>query len=359
MPDTLLDVSALTLNAEEADSVSQAIFEVLITGPALTEYHEVETGIEHKTQIPFIGNLGLLGKKMTSCDRSNNPGQIPLTEKFWDPVLIGDRLKHCAIDVSALLKLFRKAQRINPDFYDRIDGEEFGVIIAKVEQAMVLMLNRLVWFGDTAADNVTNSGNIKDGVDVAYFTPFDGLFKQLFTDVPTTANNYVAITENAGADYAAQANLAATRAIDTFRAMYNKMDARMHTAIQGGASPEFLVTRGLYHNYMDWLEDKSVAFTLLEVKEGSGELSYRGIPIKVRDDWDSLITSYLDNGTKYDKPNRALLTLKENIPVGTLNTEDLTALKSWFEMKDDANYIDFDLSLDAKHLLSYLTVFAY
>jgi hypothetical protein len=275
---------------------------------------------------------------------------------MWEPELIGDRLAHCSTDVNSLFKLFKKAQRISPDFFDRIGTEEFGVIIAKVEQAMNKMNHRLVWFGDKGALNVTGGGVIKDGVDVKYFNPIDGLFKQIFAEIPTTASNYVEITANAGANYATQA-LAADTALGIFRKMFN--NARFHEAIEEGAQPQLLVTRELYQNYMDQLEDKSLAFTLSETKDGVSSLSYRGIPIKVRNDWDNNIRAYQDNGAKWNLPHRAILTVKENIPVGTLSEADLTNIESWYEKKDKKNYIDFDLKLDAKHLLSYLTVAAY
>lgn len=354
----VFELTGLTMNPEEANEVSKAIFEVLITEGGLEEFHEIETGIEHKTQIPFIGNLGLIGKKITGCDRGENPSQIPLTEKFWDPVLIGDRLKHCSTDVNALLKLFKKAQKINPDFFDRINSEEFGIIIAKVEQAMKKMLNRKVWFEDTAADNIAGGGSITNGFDIDYFNTFDGLFKQIYIEVPVTAPNYVAITANTGATYADQ-ELDTDTALGIFRAMYNKMDARFFQALEDGAQPVMGITRELFQNYQDQLEDKSLSFTLAETKDGVTGLSYRGIPLKVRYDWDNNIRTYQDNGTTHNLPHRAILTVKENIPVGTLSTSDLTTLRSWFEQKDNANYIDFDLKIDAKHLLPYLTVAAY
>lgn len=354
----ILDLAALTMNPEEASEVSKAIFEKTITGGDLAEFHEIETGITHKMQIPFIGNLGLVGLKITGCDRNENPSQIPLTEKFWDPELIGDRLAHCATDVNALLKLFKKAQKVNPDFYDRIGSEEFGVIIAKVEQAMTKMNNRLVWFGDKNALNVTGGGVITDGVSVNYFNIIDGLFKQIFTEVPTTAANYVAISENAGVNYAAQA-LAADKALSVFRSMHTKMDARFFEALGDGAQPQFLVTRELLQNYWDTLETKSINFSIAETTDGITKFAYRGIPIKVRYDWDANIRAYQDNGTKLNLPHRAILTVKENIPVGTVSESDLTEILSFYDQKDKKNYIDFDLKLDVKHLLSYMTVAAY
>lgn len=355
----LFDLQALTLNPSEADEVSKAIFEAVITGGPLEEDHEIITGIDHKEQIPFIGNFGLVGKKITGCDREGNPVQIPLTEKFWDPEIVGDRLKHCAVDRNQLLKLFKKAQRMNPDFYDRIGSEEMGVIVSKVELALITMLNRLVWFGDKSADNVANGGVISDGVDTDYFNIINGLFKQIFTEIPVGSSNYVEISANQAANYADQDNLPADFALKLFRSMHNQTDARFWQALEQGGQPKFYVTRKILQNYQDHLEDKSLVFTLAEAKDGTNSLTYRGIPLKVRHDWDNNIRSYQDNGTKFNLPHRVVLTVKENIPVGTLSVEDLTALISWYEQKDKANYIDFDLKIDTKHLLEYMTVVAY
>jgi len=355
----LFDLTAMTINEEEQNDLSKAIFEATITGGDLSEFHEIETGVHHKQQIPFIGNMELVGKKQTGCSRTESTETIPLTEKFWDPALIGDRLKHCATDVNNLFKLFKKAANVNPDFYDKIGSEEFGVIIAAVEKAMKKMNNRLVWFGDTAAANISGGGVITNGTDVAFFTPFDGLFKQIFSEIAAGSAYHVDIAENALATKALQDVLVSTTAYNTFKAMYNKMDARMFEAIQDGAQPEYLVTRAMAQNWEDYLETKSLAFSLIEVKEGTDRLRYRGIPIKIKNDWDSNIRSYQDNGTTWNLPHRALLTVKENIPVATVNQSDLNSIESWYEKKDHANYIDFDLKLDAKFLLDYMAVVAY
>lgn len=355
----LFDLTAMTINEEEANDLSQAIFEATITGGDLAEFHDIVTGVHHKQQIPFIGNMELVGKKQTGCTRVDSTETIPLTEKFWDPALIGDRLKHCATDVNNLFKLFTKASNVNPDFYDKIGSEEFGVIIAAVEKAMKKMNNRLVWFGDTAAANVSGAGVITNGVDVLFFSPFDGLFKQIFAEITAGSTYHVDIAENALATYALQDALGASTAYDTLKAMYNKMDARMFEAIEDGAQPEFLVTRALAQNWEDKLETVSMAFSLMEVQDGTDRLRYRGIPIRVKNDWDSNIRSYQDNGTTWNLPHRAILTVKENIPVATVAEADLNSIESWYEKKDHANYIDFDLKLDAKFLLDYMAVVAY
>ena len=54
---TKIDVSALTLNAEEASQVSEVIVEKVFAQGELSDVHDVQTGIQHQKQIVFAGNL--------------------------------------------------------------------------------------------------------------------------------------------------------------------------------------------------------------------------------------------------------------------------------------------------------------
>lgn len=355
----LLDLTGLTMNTEEAQSVSEAILEQVLDWDTLTSSHEFVTGIEHDTQIPFIGTLGLVGKAITGCGRTANGSTIPLTQKVWSPKHVGDRLEHCAKDVNVLLKIFNKAKKMNPDYWNRIGSEELGVVLARLTPAVQEMLVRLVWFGDTAADTVANSGTLKNGTDKTYFNILDGLFKQLFTDIPSGNAYHVNITENEGADYAAQTSITSGTAIGYLRAMWKKADARLKAVMAQGGDLVWNMTPDLFDEYVDYMEDKSFSFTLKEAQDGSSSTHYRGIPINVRYDWQSIIEAYYDNGTKYDHPNRILLTSPGNIPIGTLSQSDMGAVESWYSQDDKVNRMDIDMTLDAKHLEDYLTVFAY
>jgi len=55
----LINADALTLNAREAETMSEVIFKRVYNESDLAEYHEIETGIDVKTQIAFAGRLGL------------------------------------------------------------------------------------------------------------------------------------------------------------------------------------------------------------------------------------------------------------------------------------------------------------
>ena len=349
-----IDVSALTLNPEEASEIGAAILEKeFLTGP-LSEYHEAFTGIEHKKQIPFVGKLADTLKLASGCAPAEG-GSIALTEKFWDPVKMDTRFKHCADDLNSLFKLLRKAQKLNPDFYDRIDSEELGLLAARVGMMLRETLPVKLWFSDTAADVIAEGGVFAAGTDLDLFNMFDGWFKQLFAIVPTSASNYVEISENAEASYAAQA-LAADKAFDTFTAMRKAADERL--VEDDGLQIE--CSRSMAENYRDTLRNKSLGAGFLEVTEnGKSQLMFDGIPIKVNYEWDRIIKSLQDNGTKWNLPHRAVMSVKGNLPYGTLSEDDFETLDSFYDKKDKANFVDVVLSLDAKVLEDYMVVFAY
>jgi hypothetical protein len=349
----LINADELTLNAREAETVSEVIFERVFNESDLAEYHEIETGIDVKTQIAFAERLGLLGKETQGCEPNLADG-FSLTEKFWTPVMEDFRLRHCQADMPALLKLFRKSKRVNPDFFDMVGTQELGVIISAVETSLLENIHRKIWFNDKTAA-IQPTGVFTTGTDLGYFNSFDGLFKQIFAEVPTTEPNYVAIAKNAGSSYAAQA-LDADTALDIFEKMVTRADERLVSADDAF----ILATRSLADNYRASLRNKNLGSGFLEVvEEGRPKLYFDGIEVKVRYDWDRYIKKYQHNGTKYHLPHRAVLTTKSNIPVGTLSEEDLTKLDVFYDKTLRTNIMDAAYTLDAKHLEKYMTVAAY
>lgn len=349
----IINAEDLTLNPREVETASEIIFERVYNDSDLSEYHEIETGIDMTTQIVFAKRMGLLGKKSVGCT-PNEAGGFDLYEKFWTPVMEDFRLKHCQADMPALLKIFKKASKINPDFFDAVGSEEFGVIIAAIEAAMIENIHRKVWFNDTAAETVTDGGVFKDGTDLGYFNSFDGLFKQIFLDVQST-NGRVTIAKNAGASYAAQA-LAEKEGYDILAAIVAQADERLI------ADPDsfIMVTRSIADNYRAYLRDKNLGSGYLEVVEnGRPKLYFDGFEVKVRYDWDRYIKAYQDNGVKWNLPHRAVFTVKENIPIGTLSEEDLKKLDVFYDRTLKTNMMDAAYTIDAKHLEPYLTVAAY
>lgn len=351
---TLIDVSDLTINPEEAREISKLIIEKAFAQGVLSESHAIETGVMYKTQIPFAGKISDSLKKASGCTPNAGTG-VAMTEKFWEPEIFDSRWIHCAGDLNKLFKLFQKASKINPDFYDRIGSQELGFIVALIDQMLLGALPTKIWFSNKAADDIAGGGKFKNGTDLDLYNVIDGLWKQITAEINSGDANYVSITQNAGASYALQA-LSADAALGYFTKCFNQADSRLID----DPSAKFYVTRSVADNLRDSLRTKTLTNGLVETTEnGRPQLKFEGYPIMVRSDWDRDIKALFDNGTTVDLPHRILFTTPDNIPVATLSTDDLSTLDSFYDRTLKSNIVDVAFSLDAKFLESYMAVAAY
>lgn len=346
-----IDVGALTLNPEEAQQLSEAVMEkTFIQGP-LNQVHTVETGVQMQKQIVFFNNLDVGGEALTGCTPAEQDGLVA-TQKYWTPALIAGRFTHCANDLNVLLKIFQKAQRVEPDFYDRIDSEEMGVLMAKIIEALNVSISAKAWLADTAAAVQPGGNFTAAGFNAGLWDQFDGLWKQIFADADIPVYT---ITENAGASYAAQA-LAAGESKNILQKMYEGADPRL----LGDPTAQFLVTRSIWDNYLAYLEDTQKNGGVTEVlDDGRVIMRFRGIPIILMNEWDRTIRKYQDTTSAWFRPHRAVLTTPNNIPIATLNEDDLQNLESFYFQKDKTNIVDYGYYLDAKFLESYMASVAY
>jgi len=351
-----IDFSTLTLNEEEARSANEAIFEEVYSKPELNQVHNVMTGVDQDRYIPIFGQFGLVGKvDPGSCSTNAETTQIPTSEKQWAPKLISGRLAHCQDDIDDLLKFWKKSMRALYIWED-VDNEMFTFIKDRGLDVVMQSIFRISEFGDTNADVIASGGYLTAGTTKTYFNMLDGMWAQIFTDQAGSALSYRhTITENAGASKSAQLNLAADAALKMFRGMYNNCDSRI---LDG--NPVYQVTRTLLSNWQDYMEDKSLSFSLQRTEEGKGSTpwSYRGIPIVPRYDWDRTIQTYM-SGTTYYLPHRCVLTDVNNIPIGTSDEGSLKEFDSFYVKKDKVWYLDFAYRLDQKNLQEKLMAVAY
>jgi len=345
-----IDINSLSINPEEAKSLSQAIFEKAVVSSKLNKNHLILTGVKYDEQIPFLGNLGLVGEAQTSCSITAE-GSVAITDKTWMPKLVGFRLSHCATDLDANFKLFvRKANASG--WFDETDDEVMKFLTMRSVDAVDAMVKRFVWFGDTDADNVADGGVITNGVDVKKFNAIDGIFKQIFEDV-AGGKSKVTISENAVSG-TTQMVLGESTALETLRALYNTIDPRAFNS-----ELKYYITRSLSNNLWDYLEDKSLGFTVQYAVDGTSSFSYRGIPIEVMSEWDINLAANEVSGSTINKPHRALLTAPSNIPVGLLDEDSLTNIESFYDKTERKNYVDALVKMDVKVLESYMYAVAY
>lgn len=353
----IISTSGLNLNAEEVKKLSEAIFEKAFVDGDLTRTHIIMVNIEYKKKILLIGRLGLVGKCIDACNIAESSETIPTSEKMWDPIKAGFRLVHCEDDLDQLF--VTASRKYNAYNYDISGTEEEKFIFMVADEGLMEMLNRMLYFGDTTAATIANGGNLKNGLNVAFFNCIEGEWKQIFAIAnPTGAAKryYVEIPENAEANYDDQFDLDSERTLKTMRAMYNRADKRL---IHSGEA-YYEMTSSMHANWADLLETKSLGMCCnAEEKKGTGLFAYRNIPIVVNDYWDRAIASYFDNGTKYDKPHRVILTTPANVPIGTPDKDSLDTLKSFFVDKDSKHYVDAIAKFDIKVLEDYMLMAAY
>lgn len=349
---SLIDTADLTLNEQEALAMSEAVFERVYVKPdALSRIHDVRTGIQMKTQIPFFGLLGAVGKASSGCTPNSSSEKVNLTEKYWDPALIDFRLTHCQNDIAQLFKLWKKSPTALKT-WEEVENEQVAFLASRTIDAAMEAILRISQFGDTSATLVSGGGYITAGADVAFLTMINGLWQQIFASA--TVKRYT-IPENALATEAAQLALASDRAITILRYLYSNIDARAHKA----GNLVYQVTRTLANNFEDYLEDKSLGFTLQVTKDGEREIRYRNIPVIVRDDWDRNIRTWNDLGATLLYPHRAILTPLENIPIGTSDEGSLTSLDAFYDKVTKSHYTDVAFYLDCKLLEEYMIAVAY
>jgi hypothetical protein len=351
---SIIDVSELTLNPEEARDIASIIVEKGLLDGNLAKNHEIVTGIDHKQQIPFAGQIADSLAKADGCT-PNTGSSVIMTEKFWEPVIYDTRFTHCQADLSSLLKLFQRAAKINPDFYDRIDSQQLGVVYALVTQMLNDAIPTKIWFSDKNAEWIDDGGVFTDGVNLNLYNAIDGLWKQIFTEVSTGDSNYTLIEENDNVDYASQA-LGYNSAFQYLASVYNAADSRL---LQDPTA-KFQVTRSIADNYRNYIRQENLGAGFLEViTNGVPQLFFDGIAVEVRHDWDRDIKALQNNGSRWNLPHRIVLTTPANIPVGTMSTDDLQTLDSFYDRTLKSNIIDVAFSLDAKLLEKYMISVAY
>jgi hypothetical protein len=349
----ILNPADLTFNGQEAKDIGEAVIESIFENPAVADLMTVYDGIVTKKQIPFLGTLSKITKIDAGCGSGVSANNIPMTEKFWEPENLKIWLQLCAEDL--LNSFWVYAQKLGMDRSDVTGTTIASFVVERMTAAAQEDLLRIIWFNDKAADNVSGGGVITNGVSLTDYNIIDGLWKQIFDVVTATPARKIAISENAGANKAAQLNLAAGKALTTFQKMIAGADSRLKSA----PDKILLCTTTLLENYATYLESQGADASFIRIENGYSTLRYRNITIYGIDFWDRTIQADFDNGTTYDLPNRALLTTKMNLAVGSDRLADAESFKVYYSEDTELNNFKGKYRVDAKLLQDYLIQVAY
>ena len=365
----IINAADLAFNGEEVKAVSEAIMEEIFAKPAITEFLTPYTGIKAKRQIAFLGRLtGLVGQTHTNgtCAPVENDATITNTEKFWNPAYIDDRFSECWDDLLETFFIYGTKNGVAKADLTSTDFATF--FIERYQDAIAEMFHRLVWFGDTAADDTAGGGNfVTAGFVAKRWDSFDGIWKQLYAVVAAdsarkTTDLSAKNAELTFVDQAFDATDTTNRVVTT---MLQNLVFNSDYRLRDKADKIIIVTQSVADQYVRELEAGAangipVAFDYMQ--DGITVLRRAGITIYAFSFWDRMIQGYMrtiNTELNYYLPHRAILTTKANLAFGTEEEGNLSEVDVFFDKKDKKTYFDFGANLDAKVLQDYMVQVAY
>lgn len=348
--ESIIDVVGSLTKTEKID-FSNLLFKKSVEVTDLTKEHTVLTGVRHGNYIPIID------------DRANyesfpfsNPNECAIPEcaldtqyslQKWELGLLECKVPIClrAFD-DEFLAFWNQYKMVNTDAQknenDYLETALIQFLTDKFKRNLLAAQWRGAYFGDISSDS-------------KFFNGIDGFF----TRAEANSANVISIDENKNTTYSDQ-KLSGVRVYEILQQMYEKY----YTDSWFSDKPvEFRMTKQnalALTLYFNGLKDKNCCngLQVLDPDSVAGKpafdyerLTFHGIPIKVMSIWDEIIhrTSELNKGyvggvlrdanAQRVNPNRILLTYKENLVIGTQETDNLNFFDIWFSQDEDKVFI--------------------
>lgn len=317
--------SNLSFNPKNIGNLKELISETPFLREKFLNYVTLRK-VQNGDPIGLIGEMDAVGTAGAGCDPEFVGVGIANAQKRWD---LGDweiPIKICYEDLVGTIAEYALKEGTNVG--DLTDTEfMLQVFEPKLSEAIEKMIWRIGWFGDTAAQNVTDGGNITDGVDVNLFKATDGFWKKLFAIGTANPSQVTAIATQTKAAMLTQ-GVATTLFDDIIMDADSRLTASSDSVIYVTKALADALTydvKKVHHVIMPW----EVVFDGVKVSE------YNGVKIAAISIWDRIIASMEDGY----KPYRAVFSDPKNLQVGT-NADGLVSdLDMWFEKKERRTYI--------------------
>ena len=310
------DLTALP-NVDNYD-VNKYIISPLFYGDDYMQYMDIMPDIKGKTVIDNFGKLtGLTTSFSAGAAFAGQSANIGSTTTI-DPKRMEMEVQFAGN--SLFNKIKGNLMRSNYDF-DNIDGTIVKqALLDLVGRGVRYDFNRQLWLSEVHSDN-TFIGNY-DGMFVASFDAKNDTQKAATV---LDSSDVTGLTDDAG--------LVAGKAIDILEAMYDAAPAELLDA-EGRV---FFVTGSIADDYQKTLEADGYSAAGYAALVDGGKMSYRGIPLHVRRDWDSYLATSATNlswCSNAAENYAAMLTCKNAFVVGT--DFDGTSVEQWYSQDNKA-----------------------
>ena len=347
-----LDLTKFSFSAEEVRDINSLVFDNLLEAPELRSIHSIFTGIRANKEIGFITEGGLVGKKGQGCDPEAHDFQIGTRKMVWKPVPWEVFIKECSKDLDTTAALY--CRNTGNKIHDLTNTDYMAIVVEVLTKAIKEFFIRITWFGDIDAANVSDGGQITNGIDTEYFDLLDGFFKQLQVAVTSHTSLLVSIEANSKTSKSAQMEISGDDAVAILEKMYFSAPIEMRSS----GNMRFLVTQSVADGYTKYLQGKNLESTYKNTVDGLPSLKYQGIDVIPMPLWDKMIQSYFNLGNTYYKPHRAVLIEQANLAIGLPTEQEFEGVDVWYDKTDRNNYMMATDEIDAELLNDARFVYA-
>lgn len=322
---------------------TEIFYKPTLQSPALSDIFTIDQGISFQKKYNLVTQLDKILRPYTGCDRVFNGNRQLITNTTVVTKEFQVSESWCKDDFTGQLtgvynNLAQEWLKTGNKSFDP-SGTPINTIIDKVlTDALQRDVFRRVSFA---------AGNSSD-VD---YNQFDGLWDRLIDS--SGASNYCVVRAGSALGTGA---LSAGTALTALEAVY----ANSNILLKNAPGKVFWVTRSVWDNYYNSLIGTGAvteqAFENLQ--KGLTTLTYKGIPVRPVDLWDSFLAES-DNPLTATTRHLILLTIKDNHILGVEQGSDLNKIEGWYERKDRKFYYEADMKFGYNYLHCDLQTIAY
>lgn len=315
-------------------------------------------------KVGFIGDFGMLGKASSGCNPEYGTDLISTSEKTWDIAEWEIAEKICYSDLKGTLAQLALKTKTS---VDDLTGTEYmdGVLAPRIERAVKKLAQRIVWFSDkdaTVYSAENTDGTLKPGQDAGHFTMTDGFWKRAFAAVAGGTMKRVTVAANAATSIAAQK--AAIKGAGVAMGIIEEMITEAPAVLRQQDGLRIYVSQALADALTLDYRHQNVGSDLQwnALKDGIRTTVYAGVEIIAMPYWDEIIQNSLQNTTNtsaYELPYRAVLTIKDNLLVGSESENEAAEVEVNFDNITRYNHIFAKDTLGTLFAQDDLAVVAY
>jgi hypothetical protein len=328
----------------EKMEMSEMLFAKSFENSDIAETNEIMTGIRHGNVLPILKDVPepetFAFVDENACAIVDTPVTNTFASHTWELGLIEARVGICLRSFNENFLKFFSAVRST-----QAGGKDISVdsaLLQFVSGKFIKNLNLATWRAGYFSDKSSGS---------AYFNKIDGIFVQMEANAAQVIDM---ATQNDQATYALQLSTMTGEAVyEYLTAMYELGSGQ---AWFDESIAEFRLTRTMSSKLVTWLNtlgDKA-PMNCACVDAGSVVasrayrvigLEFNGIPVMTHNEWDDIInySTELNGGggaAARVNPHRAILTYRQNVLIGTSETEALNSFDIWHSKDDKKVYIE-------------------